>query len=293
MSQQPSNWGQTPQYIPPSGKTSMLAVFALVLGVLGCIPPLGLIGIGLGVAAIVVINNSQGRLTGQGLAVGGIVSGGIMSLFILPLMLGILLPALGAARRTARQMQGITQIRGIHQALIIEAQENEGYYAGLDRDGAFDLNHVFNGDPQVAPYDHPSHPAWRLRRLLEANHFAGAVTISPSETKTLWQSGPVTPENYSYALLDIADLDDPRVAEWRETNQAQAPIISDRLVVTAGVTHSVHDRKRWRGGIAWNDNHVSFEPDEIVDTVYGRQKNSDDNLFAPTSGDAYMVYDQP
>jgi len=27
--------------------------------------------------------------------------------------------------------------------------------------------------------------------------------------------------------------------------------------------------------------------------VYGRRKNSDDNLFAPTSGDAYMVYDQP
>ncbi len=43
-----------------------------------------------------------------------------------PMALGTVLPALGAARRTARQMQANTQGRGIHQSLIVYVQSEPG-----------------------------------------------------------------------------------------------------------------------------------------------------------------------
>ncbi len=59
---------------------------------------------------------------------------------IIALLVGILLPALGAARTAARQMQNNTQVRGIHQAMSIYAQHNktgtgEGKFPGLDEQG--------------------------------------------------------------------------------------------------------------------------------------------------------------
>ena len=50
---------------------------------------------------------------------------------IIALLIGILLPALGAARRTARLMQSNTQVRGIHQAMLIYAEGNRDKYRGM------------------------------------------------------------------------------------------------------------------------------------------------------------------
>ncbi|MEM1445344.1 MAG: prepilin-type N-terminal cleavage/methylation domain-containing protein [Planctomycetota bacterium] len=59
---------------------------------------------------------------------------------IIALLIGILLPALGAARRTARQMQNNTQTRGIHQGMVVFAQGNksgggDGFFPGLSSRG--------------------------------------------------------------------------------------------------------------------------------------------------------------
>lgn len=43
-----------------------------------------------------------------------------------PMMMGITLPAFGAARRTSRQMSDSTQARGIHQSMVTYAQTNDG-----------------------------------------------------------------------------------------------------------------------------------------------------------------------
>lgn len=47
---------------------------------------------------------------------------------IIALLIGILLPALGKARQSARQLKDSTQVRGIHQACVTWAQNNNDYY---------------------------------------------------------------------------------------------------------------------------------------------------------------------
>ncbi len=47
---------------------------------------------------------------------------------IIALLIGILLPALGKARATARQIKCGTQVRGIHQGLVLFAQNNGDTY---------------------------------------------------------------------------------------------------------------------------------------------------------------------
>ncbi|MEQ8844019.1 MAG: prepilin-type N-terminal cleavage/methylation domain-containing protein [Phycisphaerales bacterium] len=57
---------------------------------------------------------------------------------IIALLIGILLPALGKARSTARQLKDSTQIRGVVQAMAIWAQNNQEDYpipSRLDRNG--------------------------------------------------------------------------------------------------------------------------------------------------------------
>ncbi len=75
---------------PFEQRTSVLAIISLILGVppLMCIPGFGLIALGLGVAALVVIGNSKDRLVGKGLAAAGIVTGLLGTLIWLGLGIG-------------------------------------------------------------------------------------------------------------------------------------------------------------------------------------------------------------
>jgi prepilin-type N-terminal cleavage/methylation domain-containing protein len=47
---------------------------------------------------------------------------------IIALLIGILLPALGKARASARQLKDSTQVRGIHQGMVLWAQNNQDTY---------------------------------------------------------------------------------------------------------------------------------------------------------------------
>jgi prepilin-type N-terminal cleavage/methylation domain-containing protein len=47
---------------------------------------------------------------------------------IIALLIGILLPALGKARQSARQLKDSTQVRGIHQGMVMWAQNNGDEY---------------------------------------------------------------------------------------------------------------------------------------------------------------------
>lgn len=84
---QPQDYAGAPEYLEP--KTSLLAIFAFVVAILGlvacCIPGVGPLGLLLGVLALVTISMSGGRKKGGGFAIAAIVIGliaGAINVFV-------------------------------------------------------------------------------------------------------------------------------------------------------------------------------------------------------------------
>lgn len=107
---------------------------------------------------------------------------------IIALLIGILLPALGKARASARQIKDSTQIRGVHQGLVLFAQSNNDLYpipSSLDR-GNLTLNaNQAKDDPGAV-----------LSTLIFSSFFSPELTVSPAE-----QSPFITVDtNYFLAL---------------------------------------------------------------------------------------------
>ena len=231
---------------------------------------------------------------------------------IIGLLIAILLPALGAARRTARQMQGSTQVRGIQQGMVIFAQGNQGRYPGMRADGTEE------NSATVIPYTLATNLGFdveaRFAIMLGAELMPSEYLISPSETagKTIYQNtdnladttfGTLVGGNanhYSYALLRIDD-GGQRASEWSDTTNAEAIVVSDRLVAgasTAGTRttyDSLHAEDGWRGSVGYNDNHVKIlsiptSGTVNISTKYGTERNNnDDDLFAGGADDAILV----
>ena len=229
---------------------------------------------------------------------------------IIALLIGILLPALSAARRTARQMQNGTQLRGIHQGQVLFGQTNNYWFTGYNRDGDSDYAHGFNGtaqqsawaDAAAATHDltDPRTAAWRMRRLLEADFFLGEYCVSPSETKPLWHAGEVmNPTRFSYSMLQIDgnSISDfyncARKEEHKETNNTEMVVLSDRPILMAGGgIQSVHTNPSdqaavdWKGSVCWNDNHTTFEASFVLYTKTNTYVTGADNLFSDSDGGA-------
>src|SRR5690606_35935601 len=96
---------------------------------------------------------------------------------IIALLIGILLPALGAARTTARQLQSSTHVRGIHQGCVIFAQGNRGWYPGLTGTGE-----IPQESDSILSGAEGHFPQGRYGRLLEGNYVTPDYLVSPGET---------------------------------------------------------------------------------------------------------------
>lgn len=266
--------------------TSGMAVSALVLAILGmCLPLVGLVGLILGIVAINRIDNPANRLTGRGLALSGAIVGGIsmvLSMIMIPLGIGIMLPALAAARSSAQRMQNMTQVRGIQSSMVMYSQGNNDYYPGMDGKGVIVDDTV----------------AGRYQMLLDLNYFLGKNAIAPVDsTKTVWVTGDTASKaNYSYSMLDISRTG-ARRGEWRNTVNFEAAVISDR---NTGLDADVNVQSIWtegpgwwKGSISWNDGHALFETSQTVSTVYAGKGHTVDNLFVDEArgDDAFMVDD--
>lgn len=283
-------------------RSSGMATLSLWLGIAGFLTSCVFIGIFPGIAALIVgivaigqIDNPANRLHGRGKATTGAIFGGsaILMAFIVPLLIGIMLPALGAARRTARQMQNNTQVRSIHQAAVIYSQNNNGFFPGLTAQGEI----LEDGPMTTGDSGNGATPAARMWIMLDGNYFTSDYAISPSETLTPWAGGHVLPSEFSYALLDISEPGGRR-DEWRDTLNTEAAVISDRNTGVSGDPAdymSIHTDTPgdWRGSVVWNDNHVVFETDAILYTKYADYApNPNDNLFeAAGANDAMMIHD--
>jgi len=107
---------------PPQPKTSGLAIWSLVLGILslGCLSIFtGIPGVICGHRALTKINRSGGAFTGQGLAIAGLVTGylGILwGMLLIPLMISIAIPNFIKARSEALRIECINNLREIDTA---------------------------------------------------------------------------------------------------------------------------------------------------------------------------------
>jgi prepilin-type N-terminal cleavage/methylation domain-containing protein len=237
---------------------------------------------------------------------------------IIALLIGILLPALGAARRTARQMQNTTHVVGIHKGMVLFAQGNKDFYPGLNSDGTqnttpigFVANQSY-GTSSTQGYD----VVYRFAVMMRGNYFSPEYIISPAETKLGQGAGTISPPttmanmtqgaNYSYALLLIADQPADRNGEWKATQSSRAAVISDRNIgaMNTGVNAQSNHTSTgdgWRGSVCYNDNHGNFETSDILKTEYNlKGEVATDKLFAKgdqtggtmpsTTADAAMVF---
>jgi prepilin-type processing-associated H-X9-DG protein len=89
---------------PVEVKTSGMAITSLVLGILGLCGITALVGLVLGIVALLKINRSGGRLSGQGLAIAGICVSCFMLFFSIPFMAALTLPALAQAKQKAQRI---------------------------------------------------------------------------------------------------------------------------------------------------------------------------------------------
>ncbi|MCX5661794.1 MAG: type II secretion system protein [Planctomycetota bacterium] len=208
---------------------------------------------------------------------------------IFALLIGILLPALGAAKKTACQMRNSSQLRGQHQALVIYSGSNNTYLAGLGTDG----NPVPAGLAATgSAADDGTVAGARYWIILNGQFIAPALLINDQDKLSLWTTGAVTTGNQSYAMLRIAttSADDGRRAEWRDNANGSAALLSDRNI---GADSSDAQARSlwtttpgdWRGAVAWGDNHVGFELSNrlTTTTIYNAIKQTNDNLFATAS----------
>jgi hypothetical protein len=110
----------------PQPKTSALAIWSLVLGILGfvlllvCLGPLFAIpGVICGHMAYSRIKRSSGALAGQGMALAGLITGYVsigLSLFLVPMMMAIAIPNFVKARATSQANACINNLRQIDAA---------------------------------------------------------------------------------------------------------------------------------------------------------------------------------
>ena len=214
---------------------------------------------------------------------------------IIALLIGILLPALGAARRAAQRVKSTANVSGIHKGLIMFAQGNRGRYPGLDSKGE-----LLAADDIAGSATDGGTPESRFVILLEGGYFTGDYAISPLESRTAWTSTEVdiTHANFSYAMPAI-DLDADgvvdsggRKSEWADTMNTLAPVLADRNTgsdTTDSVSsiHTDQDAGDWRGIVAFNDNHTGYEPTHLMRTRLGAGAGvEEDNLFEEDDDEA-------
>jgi hypothetical protein len=121
------------------GDKKGLAIASLVLGILG-LPLLFCFGIGfllslvglvLGIVALVKASRHPHEYGGKGLAIGGLVASG-MSVLALPVVAAIAIPSLLRARVSANEAAAIGDTRTVISAEAAYAGANGGYYDTLE-----------------------------------------------------------------------------------------------------------------------------------------------------------------
>jgi prepilin-type N-terminal cleavage/methylation domain-containing protein len=205
---------------------------------------------------------------------------------IIALLIGILLPALGAARKTANEMKNSSQMRGQHQGCVIYAQSNAYYLPGMGTNGV--PVSASNANTGSTTND-GTVTGSRYWILLAGSFISPQLLLNPSDSLAVWSTNSVTTGNQSYAMLEITtnSTDAGRQAEWKDNANGAAVLITDRNIGTDNTDSNAKSlwttaAGDWRGGVTWGDNHVGFELSNRLGTttIYNANQQTNDNLFA-------------
>jgi len=132
---------------------------------------------------------------------------------IIALLIGILLPALGKARQSARQLKDSTQVRGIHQGMVVWAQNNGDNYplpSQIDKQGQTVANPaagneqnkdktrnifsmlIFNGSVSPEIFYNPAEASGVVKSsdVYDYDQPAGAVTPAQAIWDPKWRGTP-------------------------------------------------------------------------------------------------------
>ena len=111
-------------------KTSGLAISSLVLGVFGLFScgVSAMVGLVLGVVALMKIRNSNGTLSGTGMAIAGICISALFSISGLAIGAAMLLPALAKAKAKAQTINCMNNMKQIGLAARMWSQDHNGTF---------------------------------------------------------------------------------------------------------------------------------------------------------------------
>ncbi len=220
----------------------------------------------------------------------------LVVLLVIVIVVLVILPSPGRGgrpRSMQRQLRDSTQVRGILQAMVIHAQNNQ------DR---FPLPSVLDaGDHTIAGGGTAKdHTANIFSMLIADGSISTEILISPAEANGSIDEyegyefdEPSAAANPASALWDPAFSADftngegnisyahllpggPRQPMWANTFNGSQPVIANRGPKITGVTYTgknaipafdamsntllIHGgRKSWEGNVGYADNHVSFE----------------------------------
>jgi prepilin-type N-terminal cleavage/methylation domain-containing protein len=240
---------------------------------------------------------------------------------IIALLIGILVPALGAARRAANKMKNGTQVRAIMTAYALWADANSqiGDYPGAYFQAAW--NTLPPGYPPIATDNSVIGRFWALINATGIDPLTPKVFVCPvsSGQDAIWTSTSgstglnpntttaqsATPQfgsnaanqwNVSYALISMVGPQGGTTSnpEWHNNTNAGCPMICDvnRTGTDANAASSWSSTTGgWQGSVGWGDVHATFETSalNLNETLFGNATGSNDLWQAMSTSSAGMV----
>lgn len=223
---------------------------------------------------------------------------------------GVVFPDMFVVRRhsrCSRRLQNGSQVRGIHQSLVLYSNSNNGYYPGYNSDGTDDFAPIaatvtdFGAN---ALTDDDLSKVYAI--LLTGEYFTPEYIVSPADMLTPLNGSSIsaavkpTIDNtvYSYAFLDMNNSPSERRFQWKDANGSQAPIVADPssdirplpfVTYHSDVPAPGNSDLDYEGNIGWNDNHVTFEEAGLFGAgtlQLGEKQNANSvNPFKTQAGD--------
>ena len=120
--------------VPPYGtgatQSTGLAIGAMVCGLVGLFmcPLSGIVGLIMGIIALVQANREPSQYGGKGMAITGIVTGAISLLVVPALLISIMLPSLARARELGKRVKCKTNFAQLENALDLYTANNDGAF---------------------------------------------------------------------------------------------------------------------------------------------------------------------